>query len=267
MRKTAARSVLACWLVVLGCALAGCGSAVSSATHAASSLASKITATARTPDATATTTAPPTTTPTTTPPPTTAPPTTPVTTITTTITPSTTPATTPASATPTPSATASASGSTSVLPWVLVGLAAVVLIALIAWIAHALGRRKSARAGWHAQLVDAYAKGAALHDAMVAAEAPGALGSLDAPARWADIQRRADDFSQLLYRLQETAPDDDERVRLASVMAALQAVRSAMETERSSNNAAAAMPGLVRDRLSYFMAALQALREPDVRSA
>ncbi|MBV9205827.1 MAG: hypothetical protein JO037_10605 [Actinobacteria bacterium] len=184
-----------------------------------------------------------------------------MTTITTTITPPTTPA-----SSPTPSPTASPSASNSALPWVLVGLAAAVVIGLIAWLAHALGRRRSSRADWNTRLIDAYAKGAALHDAMLAAEAPGALGAPDAAARWAEIQRRADDYSQLLYRLEETAPNDDERVRLAGVLAALQAARSAMGAERSGVNAAA-MPGVVRDRLSYFMASLQQLREPDVRPA
>lgn len=266
MPKTAARYVLACWIVVLGCVLAACGSTLSSAKQAASSLASKATATVTTPDSTTTPTTAPPATPPTTPPPTTAPPTTPVTTITTTITPATTPANS-AATTATPSPTASASGSNAALPWVLAGLAAVVLIGLIAWLAHAAGRRRSARADWNTQLIDAYAKGAALHDAMLAAEAPGALGAPDAAFRWAEIQRRADDYGQLLYRLQETARDDDERVRIAGILAALQAARSAMDAERSGTSAAAAMPGVVRDRLAYLMASLQQLREPGVPPA
>jgi hypothetical protein len=41
------------------------------------------------------------------------------------------------------------------------------------------------------RLVDAYAQGAALYDAMSVAETPGAMVADDAGARWPDIQRRA----------------------------------------------------------------------------
>jgi hypothetical protein len=100
---------------------------------------------------------------------------------------------------------------------------------------------------------------------MAAAETPGAADSADATARWSDIQRRADDFSQLLYALQETAPDDQDRVRIANVLASLQAARSAMDNERSTRDGTGTMASVVRDRLSFFMASLQELREPPVR--
>jgi hypothetical protein len=48
-----------------------------------------------------------------------------------------------------------------------------VLIALIARSA----RRRPAKAGWRSRLVNAYAKGSALHDAMSVAEAPGGLAA------------------------------------------------------------------------------------------
>lgn len=147
-------------------------------------------------------------------------------------------------------------------------VAFIVVVALIALsIARGHRSRADAAASWQAQLVDAYAKGAALHDAMAAAEAPGALSSPDAPARWYDIQRRADDYTQLLYALRENATDEEERMRIEDVLAALQAARSAMEAERSAGPADMTMANVVRDRLSFFASALQELRGPNIRPA
>ena len=113
-------------------------------------------------------------------------------------------------------------------------------------------------------MVDAYAKGAALHDSMAAAETPGALAANNAALRWSDIQRRADDYSQLLYGMQQTAPSDEERLRISDVLASLQAALSAMDAERTGPPDAS-LSGLVRDRLAFFASALGALRQPQTR--
>jgi hypothetical protein len=97
------------------------------------------------------------------------------------------------------------------------------------------------------------------------AEAPGALIAPDAAARWADIQRRADDLGQALYAMREAAPDEDKRMRTADVLAALQAVRTAMAAERGTDVSQVPPPEQVRSRLQSFRAALQGLREPDDR--
>ncbi len=115
--------------------------------------------------------------------------------------------------------------------------------------------------------VDAFARGPALHDAVYAASLPGQsslpghYGAGNAAARWADIQRRADDLTQTLYALREAAPTEDERARVDDVLASLQALRSATQTggmspggQYSSN---------LQTRLQYFQAALQALRGPE----
>ena len=124
------------------------------------------------------------------------------------------------------------------------------------------GRRRGPKAAdvWRSRAVDAYAKGSALNDAMRLAEAPGALIAADAAARWADIQRRADDLGQALYAMREAAPDEDKRMRAADVLAALQAVRSVMAAERGSDVSAVPPPEQVRSRLVAFGAALQELR-------
>jgi hypothetical protein len=128
-------------------------------------------------------------------------------------------------------------------------------------------RRARSATDWQGQVIDAYAKGSALHDAMAAAETPGALAADSAGLRWSDIQRRADDYSQLLYRMQQTAPNDQERLRIGNLIASLQAARSAMDTERSGGIPDGSVSGLVRDRLAFFNSALNSLRQPDARPA
>jgi hypothetical protein len=96
---------------------------------------------------------------------------------------------------------------------------------------------------------------------MSVAEAPGAIGSPDAAARWADIQRRADDLTQTLYRLREAVPDDSDSARIADTLASLQAVRSAMAAERAPGGAGPQQAEVVRGRLYSFELSLRALRE------
>jgi hypothetical protein len=130
-------------------------------------------------------------------------------------------------------------------------------------ITRSAGRRSAAKAGWRSRIIDAYAKGSALYDAMSVAETPAGLAADDAGARWYDIQRRADDFAQTLYALREAAPDEDSRAGVADTLAALQAVRSAMDAERAPGGAGPEYAAVVRDRMFAFQAALRALRSPD----
>jgi len=90
---------------------------------------------------------------------------------------------------------------------------------------------------------------------MSAAQAPGAQAAGDAAARWADIQRRADDLSQDLYALRESAPGEAEGQRVADVLSSLQAVRSAMDAGPPLGTR---VPGL----LQAFEASLRALHPP-----
>ncbi len=110
--------------------------------------------------------------------------------------------------------------------------------------------------------MNAYAKGAALYDAMSVAETPGALVAADAGLRWADIQRRADDLTQVLYALRESTAVEEERLKVANVLASLQAVRSAMDAERAPMGAGDLQAEVVRGRLAGFESALRALRTP-----
>ena len=174
--------------------------------------------------------------------------------------PSATHSATPAQAAQPSSSPAPGATSASGLIWLWILLGAILLIGLILWIARVRGRRSAAAAGWQSRVIDAYAKGSALHDAMSVAETPGALAADDAGARWSDIQRRADDLAQTLYALREAAPDDETRARVADALASLQAVRSAMDAERVPGGAGAQQANVTRGRLSTFEASLRALR-------
>ena len=175
----------------------------------------------------------------------------------------TTGAATPAATAQPSSSPTAGSGSGSGLIWLWVLLGVIILIGLIVGIVRARGRRSAAAGSWRSSVVDAYAKGSALHDAMSVAETPGALGAYDAGARWSDIQRRADDLTQTLYALREAAPDDESRARVADVLVSLQTVRSAMDAERAPGGADARQAEVARERLAFFETSLRALRGSD----
>jgi hypothetical protein len=253
-------ALLGCLTIL--CLLAGSktqASAQTAASPAAAAIAATAAPTTQAPTTAPPTTAPPTTAPPTTQAPTTAPPTTPAASPTTS-SPSPSPSSSPSPSTsPTATPSPAAGSSTSWVPWVFIAVAALALIGLISWFIHAASRRSDVAAAWRSRQVSAYAEGAALHDAIMSAEQrPGA----EAGAQWADIQRRANDFSQRLYQLRETAPDEDQAVRVDQVLASLHALRSALDSERASGGVAGMTAGLVRDRLNDFRMSLAGLRDP-----
>ena len=72
----------------------------------------------------------------------------------------------------------------------------------------------------------------------------------------------SDDLAQTLYAMRETAPGEMERTRVADVLASLQALRSAVNAERTSGGDRAQAEARVHARLMSFEAALRALRSP-----
>lgn len=246
--------------------LAACGAAGSSVRSAVSSVAASVTATRTGATGQPSTAEPTTAAPTTTAPTTAAPTTTPPTTAAPTTAAPTTAAPTTAAAATTPAA-AGSSGFPWAWFWVAVGI--VVAAGLVIWALVAHRRRSAAATDWRGRVIDAYAKGSALHDAMAAAETPGALtrSGPDAGFRWSDLQRRADDYSQLLYAMQQQAPGEIERILVADVIASLQAARSAMAAERSTGAYDSALAGIARDRIAFFASSVNSLREPNVRPA
>lgn len=171
----------------------------------------------------------------------------------------TTPEATTAAPTPAPTETSASSTSTPAWLWLILAL---VLLAGIAFILFARSRSKrSAVAGqWQSQVTDVYARGSALHDAMASLEWDTGPGQAQgqAQARWIDIQRRADDLAQTLYRMRETAPDEDSRLQVDDVLSALQSVRAAMDAERSQGGGAERNE-YSRSRLYTFARSLRAL--------
>jgi hypothetical protein len=257
MRRSTKSLFLAVAILLAACLAAGCSSSIgSSVSSAISSLTSRSDSAAPsgTAPASPTVTAPAS--------PTVTAPASPTVTVTTTAPATTVTVTSSAPAAPASVSATPAASSGSSLLWLWILLGAVVLAGLIAWIVSATRRRSATAAGWQSRLVDAYAKGSALHDAMAVAEGPGAIAAADAGARWADIQRRADDLAQTLYALRESAPDDATRARLGDTLTSLQAVRSAMDAERAPGGASPMQAEVVRGRLSAFEASLRALRAP-----
>jgi len=165
---------------------------------------------------------------------------------------------------PTTAAAASpaAGESGSSLLWLWIALAALVVIGLIVWIARASGRRSAAAAGRRSAVIDTYAKGQALADAVRIADRPGPPG---AGAGWAGLQARADELSRELYRLRESARDEEDRMRVDDTLTSLRGLRSAMADEQAAGGAGG--PGSpeaaqVRGRLMSFEETLRALRAP-----
>ena len=257
MRCTIKGFALPVAMLVAGCLVAGCTSGAKSAIGGATSRAASAVSSA-TGGATATPT--PTETPTPTPTETPTTPTAEPSTATVTATETATAAPTE-SVTPSAAASGGSSGTSLLWLWILLGV--LILAGLITWIATSGRRRKAAAAGWRSRLIDAYAKGSALHDAMSVAEVQGDLGGGDARARWYDIQRRADDLAQTLYTLREAAPDPDDQAAIADVLASLQAVREAMDAERAPGGARPELAEVVRRRLYAFESSLRALRAGD----
>jgi hypothetical protein len=250
MRRFAPGLALVAAILIAGCMVAGCGSAARSAiasispTRSASASAGQSTSSSPSPS----------------------PSVSPSTGVTVTVTgqPSATHSAPTAAASIQPNGSpAAGSGSGSSLIWLWVLLGVVILGGVIVAIVRAGRRRSAAAASWRSRVIDAYAKGSALHDAMSVAEAPGALGAYDAGARWSDIQRRADDLTQTLYGLREAAPDDEGRAGVADVLASLSAVRSAMDAERAPGGANPQQAEVTRERLAFFEISLSALRVSD----
>ena len=170
----------------------------------------------------------------------------------------------PAASAPAPSHSAAAngagspgeSGSSLLWLWILLGGLVIVIGAVL--IARRSGHRSEDAARWRTKVADACAQGSALYDAMSLAEAPSALTEEGHGARWTDIQRRADDLTQTLYALRESAPGEEARARVADVLASLQSVRSAMSAENTPGGAAAHQ-GRVQGLLQSFDASLRVL--------
>jgi len=252
MNRLANRLALAGAILAAVCLAAGCGSAINNIKHAVSSLSPGRSVTVSPPTISpSTTVSPPTASPTTPPPSTVTAPATPST-----VTVSASPSA--RSAAPSKSPASGTSASLLLWPWIVLG--ALVIIGVAVLIARRSGRRSALAASWRSRAADARAKGSALYDAMSMAERRGEWDAGEAGARWADIQRRADDLAQQLYELRESAPGELERASAEDVLSSLQAVRAAMDAERIPGAGRAQHGARAHDLLLAFGASLRGLR-------
>ena len=243
IRRLAQSVLLTAVILLAGCVVAACAQSARGAVTASSPSAGTPTAQPTPTPSPATPTAVPST-----PSPTAAP-----------STASTTPS-------PTPSSSTSTGGFNVSLTWLWIVLGALALlgIILLATRSPARARPSGAAANWRSKAVDAYAKGAALDGAVRAAEREGVFTEA-AGIRWADLQRRADDLTEALFALRETAPTEHRRVQVENAIFSLRAVRDAMDAERSRGDVSPPQGGVLRSRLSALESSLNALRTPGDR--
>ncbi|MBO2446136.1 hypothetical protein J4573_03475 [Actinomadura barringtoniae] len=130
------------------------------------------------------------------------------------------------------SQTPSESDGNSSLLWLWI-LLAVIAGGLIAGLVYATRKRSKAEENWESQVAAACAQGATLRDAIRAAVLlpPGP----EADARWTDIQRSTDGLSQKFYLLRDTAPSEEEGLRVDDAIAALQSIRLALASASGSS--------------------------------
>ena len=248
MRRLMQSVLLAAAILVAGCLVTACAQSARGAVTASSPIAV----------AAATATAQPSA------PPTTASPTA----APTTASPTAAPSTAPTTPSPTPSSTSSSTGGFGgnlIWLWFVLGALVLLGIILLATRSPARTRPSATAANWHSRAVDAYAKGAAFDSAVRSAERRE-LSSEAASIRWADLQRRADDLTEVLYTMRETAPTEHRRVQVENAILSLRAVRDAMDAQRSPEDVRS-QQGVIRSRLSALESALNALRVPDDRLA
>jgi hypothetical protein len=235
MRRLVKGVLLAAAILVTGCLAAACVQSASGATTSPSPSVS----------APATATAPPS------PPPLPAPsaaspP----------VAPSTAPPATPASSSP-----ASSSGSSFNLIWLWVILGALVLVVIIVLATRSPGRSDEAVL-WRSRTAHTYEQAGAFDSAVREGERQGAYLDRDGAA-WHHIQNRAHDLTEALYILREEARTEGQRAQVEDALAALQAVRYALDGEGAPGAASAQQSETLHARLAALESSLNALRVPN----
>jgi len=236
MRHLVKSVLLAAAILVTGCLAAACVQSASGAVSTSSPTAS----------APATVTAPPSPTPA---PPTTSP-------ASPTVAPSTAPPATPASSSPAPSG-----GFSFNLIWLWIILGALVLVLIIVLATRSPGRSDQAVL-WRSRTAHTYEQAGAFDSAVREGERQGAYLDRDGAA-WHHIQNRAHDLTEALYILREEARTEGQRAQVEDALAALQAVRYALDTEGAPGAASAQQSETLHARLAALESSLNALRVPN----
>ena len=235
MRRLVRSVLLAAAILVTGCLAAACVQSASGATTSPSPTAS----------APVTVTAPPSPTP--------APPS---------PTPSVaSPTVAPSTAAPASSSPASSGGSSFNLIWLWVILGAAVLVGIIVLATRSPGRSDEAVL-WRSRTEHTYEQGGAFDSAVREGQRQGAFLDPDGAA-WHHIQNRAHDLTEALYILREEARTEGQRAQVEDALAALQAVRYALDAEVAPGAAGAQQSGTLNSRLAALESSLNALRVAD----
>ncbi len=170
--------------------------------------------------------------------------------------PSTAPPVTPGSSSPAPS-----SGSSFNLIWLWAVLGGLVLVGIIVLATRSPGS-SAAAVNWRVRAADAYKEGGHFDSAVREGERQGAFLDPDGAA-WHHIQNRADNLTEALYILRETARTEGRRAQVADALAALQAVRRALDAQSAPGGAAARQSGALHSGLLALESSLNALRVAD----
>ena len=236
MRRLVRSALLAAVILVTGCLAAACVQSASGATTSPS------------PSAPVTATAPSSPTP----PPLSPTPTT-----------ASTPAapTTAAPSTPASSSPASSSGFSFNLIWLWIILGAAVLVIIIVLATRSPGGSDQAVL-WRSRTAHTYEQGGAFDNAVREGERQGAYLDRNGAA-WHHIQNRAHDLTEALYILREEARTEGQRAQVEDALAALQAVRYALDAEGAPGAASAQQSETLHARLAALESSLNALRVPN----
>jgi hypothetical protein len=236
MRRLVKSVLLVAAILVTGCLAAACVQSASGATTSPAPSAS----------APATATPPPSTPPPSPAPSTASPP----------AAPSTAPPATPASSSP-----ASSGGSGLNLIWLWVILGVLVLVGIIVLATRSPGRSDQAVL-WRSRTAHTYEQAGAFDSAVREGEHQGAYLDRDGAA-WHHIQNRAHDLTEALYILREEARTEGQRAQVEDALAALQAVRYALDAEGAPGAASAQQSETLHARLAALESSLNALRVPN----
>ena len=235
MGRLVRSTLLAAAILVTGCLAAACVQSASGAVTASSPSAS----------APATVTAPPSPTP--------APPS---------PTPSpASPTVAPSTAAPASSSPASSGGFSFNLIWLWVILGAAVLVVIIVLATRSPGGSDAAVL-WRSRTEHTYEQGGAFDSAVREGERQGAYLDRNGAA-WHHIQNRAHDLTEALYILREEARTEGQRAQVEDALAAMQAVRYALDAEGAPGAASAQQSETLHARLAALESSLNALRVPN----
>jgi hypothetical protein len=170
--------------------------------------------------------------------------------------PSTAAPTTPASSSP-----ASSSGFSLNLIWLWVILGAAVLVVIIVLATRSPGGSDQAVL-WRSRTAHTYEQGGAFDSAVREGEHQGAYLDPDGAA-WHHIQNRAHNLTEALYILREEARTEGQRAQVEDALAALQAVRYALDAQVAPGAAGAQQSETLHARLAALESSLNALRVPN----